>query len=57
MQRMELCGRCAERMRDRHIVRLVHRGINAKITCENCKLMRYGGTYDVEPKREKKSDT
>lgn len=57
MQRMELCGRCAERMRDRHIVRLVHRGINTKITCENCRLRRYGGTYEVEPKREKKSDT
>ena len=57
MQRMELCGRCAELMRDRHLVKVVSRGINHKITCENCKCRRYGGTYDVEPKRAKKADT
>lgn len=57
MQQMVLCGRCAELMREKSIVRLVHRPINHKITCENCQLRRYGGTYDVEPKREKKQNT
>lgn len=57
MQQMELCGRCVELMRDRYMVKLVHRPINHKITCENCKCRRYGGTYDVEPKKAKKSDT
>ena len=57
MQRMELCGRCVELMRTRHMVKLVHRPINHKITCEQCKLRKYGGTYDVEPKREKKPNT
>ena len=53
MQRMELCGRCVEAMRQKHLVRLVNRPINYKITCERCKLRRHGGTYDVEPKKER----
>lgn len=55
MQRMELCGRCVEALRKKHLVRLVNRPINHKITCEVCNLRRYGGTYDVEPKKEKKT--
>lgn len=57
MQQMELCGRCVELMRDRYMVKLVHRPINHKIDCENCKCRRYGGTYDVEPKKAKKQNT
>ena len=53
MQRMDLCGRCVEAMRQKHLVRLVNRPINYKITCECCQLRRYGGTYDVEPKKER----
>lgn len=53
MQRMELCGRCVEALRVKHQVRLVNRPINHKITCEVCKLRRYGGTYDVAAKRER----
>lgn len=51
MQQMTLCGRCLEVLRDRFIVRLVHRGINEKIDCDVCRRRKYGGTYDVEPKR------
>lgn len=51
MQQMTLCGRCAEIMRDRYIVRLVHRGINVKIDCDVCRRHTYGGDYDVIPTR------
>lgn len=57
MQQMELCGSCVELMRDRFLVKLVNRPINHKIDCENCKRRRYGGTYDVEPKKAKKPNT
>lgn len=57
MQQMELCGKCAELLRAKNIVRVVSRPINHKVTCENCKWRRYGGTYDVEPKKEKKPNT
>ena len=52
MQRMTLCGKCAELMRDRFLVKTVSRGVNRKIDCQNCKRRRYGGTYDLEPKRK-----
>ena len=51
MQKMSLCGRCAELMRERFIVRKVSQPINHKIDCDNCKLRRYGGEYDISPKR------
>lgn len=57
MQQMELCGKCAELLRAKNIVRVVSRPINHKVTCENCKWRRYGGTYDVEPKKEKEPNT
>lgn len=51
MQEMTLCGRCAELLRDRYIVRLLHRGIHQKIDCDVCKRHTYGGKYELEPKR------
>ena len=53
MQQMTLCGRCAEVMRSRYIVRLVNRGIDEKVTCDVCKRRKYGGTYDIQSKRHK----
>ena len=55
MQQMNLCGRCVELLRDRHIVRVVNRPINHKITCDVCRRRRYGGTYDVEPLKRKQN--
>ena len=57
MQRMELCGRCVEALREKYMVRLVNRPINHKITRECCTLRRYGGTYDVGPAKRKKEET
>ena len=54
MQRMTLCGRCSDLMRDRHMIRVVERDITRKIDCDNCKRHAYGATYEVEPKRREK---
>lgn len=51
MQQMTLCGRCAEVLRVRNIVRLMHRDVTVKINCDICRRLRWGGTYDVIPKR------
>lgn len=53
MQQMRLCGRCAELLRDRYIVRLEHREINQKIDCDCCKRHQYGALYQILPKRSK----
>jgi hypothetical protein len=52
MQQMTLCGKCAELMRARFLVKTVSRGINNKIECQNCKRRRYGGTFTVEAKKQ-----
>ena len=54
MQQMTLCGRCAEVLRSRYIVRLMHRDVTVKINCDICRRLRWGGTYDVIPKRGEK---
>lgn len=54
MQQMELCGKCAELMKEKNVVRVVSRPINHKVVCESCKWRRFGGTYAVEPRKEKK---
>lgn len=56
MQQMTLCGRCAEVLRSRYIVRLTYRDVNVKIDCDVCKRLRWGGTYDVTPKRGDKRE-
>ena len=51
MGKATLCGKCVELMRDRFIVRLVHRPINNKVDCQCCKRRRYGGEYELTPKK------
>ena len=53
MQRMELCGRCVDVMRERNLIRMVSRPVSCRIYCECCKDLRYGGIYDVRPKKQK----
>ena len=54
MQTINLCGRCADLMRDRYLIKILNRPINNKITCDCCKRRRYGGEYAIEPKEARK---
>lgn len=49
IQRMELCGACAAKLKDEGlIVQKVRRGVDQKVSCEKCGKRRYGGPYDVD---------
>lgn len=52
MKQVKLCGRCADRMRDRHICRLVERRLNVKYDCDNCGRRSFIAFYEVEPMRK-----
>ena len=47
---VELCGRCAELMRETYRLRQVAGGVNNKITCARCGRRRYGAAYELEAK-------
>lgn len=52
MPKMNLCARCSDLMRERFLVRMVYRDVNAKIDCDNCKRHTYGAIFEVgSPKR------
>lgn len=42
---VELCGKCAELMRETYQLRRVAGGVNNKITCGRCGRRRYGAAY------------
>lgn len=56
MQRVDLCGTCAETMRESYSLKKVKGGVDNKITCACCKRRRYGSTYDVVPKKKAVSE-
>ena len=51
---MNLCGRCADRVRERKIVRKISVGENVRGTCDVCRLQRFVSAYEIEPKREER---
>ncbi len=48
---LKLCGKCAALMQDAYEVHEVSRGVCEKVVCANCGKRRYGGTYEVQPKK------
>lgn len=47
-----LCRPCAELMRDGgYLVRVVRRGVDKKITCDNCRKRRFGAECVVTLRR------
>ena len=50
---VELCGKCAELMRETYRLRKTAGGVNYKITCARCGRRRYGAAYELEAKGEK----
>jgi hypothetical protein len=53
MQQVTLCGRCADVMRNRFVVKLTHRNVYQKVDCDVCKRHTYGAEYDIERKSRK----
>ena len=48
IQTVDLCGRCANVMREGYKVQKVAGGADQKVTCALCMRRRYGGTYEIE---------
>ena len=46
-----LCGRCAERVRARNIVKKTSHGALRRGECDNCKMNTMVATYEISPKR------
>lgn len=50
MQTVELCGKCANLMKEGFALKRVAGGVDQKVTCANCGKRRYGATYEVSRK-------
>ena len=50
-QKYDLCGACAEQMKEAYSLRRVHGGVDNKVTCDNCGRRRYGATYELTKKK------
>lgn len=50
----DLCGSCAEQMKEGYALKKVGGGVDNKITCSNCGRRRYGATYELTKKEAKK---
>lgn len=50
----DLCGKCAHEMEAAYDVRALDRAKNEKVICARCRKKRYGGRYEVLPKKENK---
>ena len=47
-----LCGRCANRIRERNLIRKTSQGVLRYGECDNCKLHIFVATYEIVPKRK-----
>lgn len=47
LRKLDLCDRCAERMREVFRVRCLSEHLCRKVTCANCGRKEYGATYEV----------
>ena len=50
MKTVDLCGRCAAVIGEHYAVKKIAGGSDHKVFCEQCRRMRYGGTYEVGKK-------
>lgn len=53
---IDLCTPCAAVIGEGYTLKVIRRGVNNKITCGHCNRRRFGATYEIEPKRKKKSE-
>lgn len=52
MKTVDLCGACAAKLGTAYSVRKIAGGVDHKVTCAECGRRRYGGTYEVAPKKK-----
>ncbi len=52
--KLDLCGACLAQVRADHAIKLLTRGVGNKITCDKCGRRRYGGTYEVTKREDKR---
>lgn len=52
----DLCTPCAMALTEKRSVKLISRGSDQKVTCEQCGRRRYGGTYEVRWKTSQKRE-
>lgn len=48
---IELCKPCAVKMRETHVLKVVRREVDMKITCDCCGKRKYGAGYEATPKK------
>lgn len=51
----DLCGACAEMLREGYDLKRVAGGVDNKITCAHCGRRRYGATYAMEKKSKSRT--
>jgi len=51
VKKFDLCGACAEQMKEAYSLKRVHGGVDNKVTCDNCGRRRYGATYELTKKK------
>lgn len=54
LMKQDLCGACLAQVRADHAIKLLTRGVGNKITCDKCGRRRYGGTYEVTKREDKR---
>lgn len=52
MKQRDLCGACAAKLGTAYSVRKIAGGVDHKVTCAECGRRRYGGTYEIAPKKK-----
>lgn len=57
MKQLELCVPCAARLGEVYSLQKVAGGVGNKVLCAECGRRRYGGTYTLDGKRTKESQT
>ena len=46
----DLCGACAQQMKEGYTLKKICGGISNKVTCSHCGKRRYGATYELAKK-------
>lgn len=50
----DLCGACAEQLKEAYTLKKISGGVNNKVNCSHCGRRRYGATYELAKKEAKK---
>lgn len=46
----DLCGACAEQLKEGYSLKKISGGVSNKVTCSHCGKRRYGATYELARK-------